>query len=452
MKPRPRLRFAATLLAALCTAPCAAFAPVHAAELTLDDAVAIALKQSRPLAAATEGVAAAEATIGEANSWKVPHVELSETYTRTTNPVYVFMNLLGQESFGPANFDPNFLNRPPALGNFNTKVAVSQPLYAGGKIQAGAAAASYVADAAKADRERTRQGVVHSVVEAYSGAILAAQVLKVAEEGLATVKAHVKLVGDLREAGMVTESDVLQARVHQSEVEEQVVQARAAVAVARAGLNLALGRPLDTAFDLPAEIAPREAPAASLDALTAAATAQRSDLKAMDRRVEAAGAMVKAARAGVLPEVGVTGQYEMNKETFVGKDGSNWSVFVGAKWSAFDGGAARARTLRARAEQRAATQMNALLHDAAGLEVRQAWYALEAAQQRVVIATGAVAQARAALAQVEDRYKEGLATIVELMGAQTALSAARTREVAARRDVLLGRATLDLATGSLGDH
>jgi outer membrane protein TolC len=210
-----------------------------------------------------------------------------------------------------------------------------------------------------------------------------------------------------------------------------------------------MGRPLDTALELPAEIAARDAPAATLAALTNAAAAQRSDLKAMDRRVEAASSMVQAARAGFLPEVGVTGQYEMNKETFVGQDGSNWSVFVGAKWNAFDGGGARARTLRARAEQRAAAQLNALMHDAAGLEVRQAWYALEAAQQRVVIATGAVEEARAALAQVEDRTKEGLATIVELMGAQTALSTARTREVAARRDVLLGRATLDLATGSL---
>jgi outer membrane protein len=417
--------------------------------LTLQQAIDVALAGNHQLGASEAQAAAADAGTREARSYRLPKIELSETYSRTTNPVYVFMNLLGQEAFGPADFDPAFLNTPPATNNFNTKVSVTQPIYAGGKIGAGVAAAGYAAEAAGADRDRTRQQVIHQVVEAYSGAVLAASHLGVAEEALSTAKAHVKLVQDLRETGMVVESDLLEARVRQGEIEEQVVEARSMVEVARAGLNMVMGRPLDEQVALSSTIELPPAPGGTLDELTAEAVRSRRDLAGMDRRVRAAGEMVRMARSGELPEVGVTGMYELNKENYPGRDGSNWSVFVGAKWTPFDGGGTGARLARARAEQRAAEQGNELMRQAAGLDVRKAWYALASARQRVDIAGTAVAQAQAALSIVEDRYKEGLATVVELLSAQTAVTAARTREISARRDVLLGRATLDLATGRL---
>ena len=46
---------------------------------------------------------------------------------------------------------------------------------------------------------------------------------------------------------------------------------------------------------------------------------------------------------------------------------------------------------------------------------------------------------------VSDRYREGLTTLVELLDAEASLTRARAREVAARRDVMVSRAALDLA-------
>lgn len=417
--------------------------------LTLEQAIATALEQSHLLAAAGAREGVARATLTEAESYRLPRLELSEAYSRTTNPVMVFMNLLGQEQFGPANFDPNFLNRPPAFSNFNSKVSISQPIYTGGKIKSGVAAARYGFSAAESDRTRERQKVIHQVVEAYSGAVLAAAHQKVAQEALETAKAHVKLVEDLRAAGLVVDSDRLQAKVREGEMEEMVIRARAAVAVALAGLNMVMGRDLDTPVELPGEIALPDLRGDALDELTGEAVRSRRDIQAMESRVAAAGKMVSFARAGYLPEVGLTAAYEWNKETAPGSQGKNWSVFVGARFTPFDGFGTRARVAKAKEEAKWAGEMLTLMRDGIGLEVRQAWYELEAARQRLTIAASAVEQARAALKIVEDRYREGMTTLVELMGAQTAVTAARTREVSARRDVLLGKATLDLAAGRL---
>ena len=49
----------------------------------------------------------------------------------------------------------------------------------------------------------------------------------------------------------------------------------------------------------------------------------------------------------------------------------------------------------------------------------------------------------------DDRYREGLTTLVELLDAETALTRARTREVATLRDLAMSEAALRLAVGRL---
>ena len=81
--------------------------------------------------------------------------------------------------------------------------------------------------------------------------------------------------------------------------------------------------------------------------------------------------------------------------------------------------------------------------------MHQAYYDLKASRESLAEAAKAIESARASLVIVEDRYKEGLTTLVELLAGQTALNAARTREVSARRDLLLADARLKLAIGRL---
>ncbi len=90
-----------------------------------------------------------------------------------------------------------------------------------------------------------------------------------------------------------------------------------------------------------------------------------------------------------------------------------------------------------------------LLGQSVELEVRTAFHDLRGARKRLEQAGLAVELAGTSLGMVEDRYREGLTTLVELMEAETALTSARTREVQARRDLLLADATLKLAIGRL---
>lgn len=436
------------LLLAATAAPSPAQEPAPEA-LSLSRAIEVALERNHQLGAANAAVGVADARIEEARSYWLPRVEISETLTYTTNPVYVFGNLLGQEAFGPANFDTAYLNEPDPLSNFNTRLTVAQPIWTGGKLTHSRDAATLARDAAAASRDRTRQEVVRQVVDAYTGAVLAEAYLQVAREARDTARAHVGLVENLREGGLVVASDLLQARVRESEVEEMVLQAESAVATARAGLNLTMGLGPSERQVLPPslEVPPRAGE--ELAALVAEALERRPDLAAATTGVQAASEGSAAAKAGLYPEIGFWGAYEANEENYPGAQGTNWTLMATARFTLFDGSGVRARVRQADEDRRRAEEQAALLRQAVEMDVIRAFHDLRAAEGRLEEARRSVEFGREGLRIIEDRYREGLTTLVELLDAETALTRARAREVGAHRDLLLSRAGLDLAVGRL---
>jgi len=417
--------------------------------LTLADAVTIALAHNPRLAAADAGRDRATAQLDEARAGRLPRVELTEGAFATTNPTLVFSAKLGQEAFSQSDFDPDLLNHPDSLTNFSTRLTVTQPLWTGGRLAGAIGAASFGAEAATASRERVRQVVIFQVIDAYTGVIAADRGLEAVREALATARSYAELVGDLRAGGLVVESDLLAAEVRVAELEEGVVLAESAAAVARAGLNLALGLPQETVHRLDPALATTGTEAEDLEALLETAQAGRPDLAAVEAGLRAAGEQVRSARAGRMPELGLSGSWEANAKDFIGADGSNWTVSLGFKWTAFDGFGHRARLRQAEASLAEAEQLARLAREGAGLEVRQAFYALTAAGKRLALTARAVGQARRSLEIVRDRYQEGLAPAIEVLEAETTLTDARSRQVAAQRDQLKARAALDLAVGRL---
>ncbi len=150
----------------------------------------------------------------------------------------------------------------------------------------------------------------------------------------------------MHQAGLVVESDLLQVRVRNTEIEEMVIRAESGAAIAMAGLNLVLGAPMGRQYALTSVCSPDACDVddpTALDSLLQEARTNRPDLKASALREEAASSMIRQARAGNRPEVGVSGIYEANAENFIGADGSNWSVMAHARFRLWDGKEVRSR-------------------------------------------------------------------------------------------------------------
>jgi outer membrane protein TolC len=95
--------------------------------------------------------------------------------------------------------------------------------------------------------------------------------------------------------------------------------------------------------------------------------------------------------------------------------------------------------------------IEAAARDSVTMQVVTAWHRVQAARERIAVASAAVAQSETAARIVRDRYEQGLTIITEELRAQTALVSARLELLNARYDHLIGHAELTRAIGGLHD-
>lgn len=413
-----------------------------------DEAVRIALENHPLLDASAAGIRIAEAEKDYADSGYLPRVELTEDYARSTNPVFVFASKLGQERFTAADFDLDALNRPDPLTNSALRVSVQQNIWDAGRTISGRKAAAIGVAAAGDQSRRAEDEVAFGALRAFWNQIVAGEMLRVALDAEKAAESNLALAGELVEGGLAVPSDRMSAEVRLAEVQAMRIRAEQGVQVARAALLQSLGLEQDRTLEL---VPPPAVPAGDADTLEArleSASRSRPDLLALERRVEQARYGEKIAKSGRLPELGAMAAYEWNGDSFLGTDGSNWTVGLGIRFSLFDGTETKARVGRAKAQAAQVGFMLEAMRQGVELEVRAAWADRVAAERRLEVARTALEQSAEALRIVRERYGEGMAVMVELLAAEAAHTKAQADHVAAEGELRVALAGLDLASGA----
>jgi len=177
------------------------------------------------------------------------------------------------------------------------------------------------------------------------------------------------------------------------------------------------------------------------------ATTERSDLVTLDHRIDQAELGWKMARGKRQPTLGFGAGYEINGAHPLSVEGSNWSVGLAFRLPVFDGTEVKARVARARADRESLVAMRQAMDDGIRLEVQAAWAERRFTADRLQVTADAEAQAAEALRIVRERYSEGIAVMVELLGAEAAHTRAQVVQARARAELALAQARLDLASG-----
>jgi len=432
------------LLFLVLTAPLLAQPP-----LSLREAVGLALRENRSLAESSAGVQAASDRIEQARAGRLPKQNYAESFTRGNNPVFVFGSLLTQHQFGPDNFNIGPLNRPDALNNFQSQLTVDQVLYDGGQTGAGVRSAALARDMSAEERRRAEMLVISGVARAYYAAVLAAESLGTAEHALRSAEADLNRAEAVRAAGMSTDVDVLSIRVHLAAVNEQRIQRRADLDVAKAALNDALGVPLDTPHSLTTPLRPLDLPDRVLDDVEHQATESRPESRQTHIAADLAKAQSESARGALRPQITFHGAFEADRQRFVDRGGANWLASVGVRWNLFNGFADKAHIAESQHWLDRAHAAEQRVDSAVRLEVRRAWAALRAAQQRIEVARAAVAEAEESLRITQNRYASGMSNVTDLLRTETAALESRTRYLAAVHDQRVAATMLEYAAGGL---
>lgn len=382
----------------------------------------------------------------------LPSARVEAGVIRTTDPIGAFGTTLRQRLVTPAAFAPATLNDPSAVTNAQGGLVLDVPLV-NGDAWLGLRAARAAADASTAAGEWSAVSTRADVVRAYYGAILAEAKAGVLAQAQQAADAGVRQVRAMVAQGLVTKADALQASVRASDVAAQLLSARSDALSARQQLALLLGRTGAELPTLPGAL-PDDAAVIALaarDSAAATATATsaepRDDVRAAQAGVMAAGADRRRAVSTLLPRVNGFARYDWNDPRTLYAGQKNWTVGVMASWSLFGGNAELADVAATTARANAARAGLDAARAQSQLERDDAARRLTLSLQRLTLARDAADQSREAHRLVQKRYDGGLATIAELLAAESAATGASLGQAAARYAVIDAIATWRRASG-----
>ena len=436
-------RIGRTLLLALPLLPAAllfAALPARAQQrVTLAEATAEALAKSDLLRVEDARGAGAAAAVKAAQGNLLPSIAFEERFLSTDNPAYDFSMKINQGTFTTADLQgaPGSFNNPAAIADFQTSITLTQPIYSR-RALLGVDMARAEAGAVGLDRERRGEEVAHQVLQAWFGARAAEAYLETAIRAEEDAAEHLRLAGVAEAAGTGLASDRLRAEVALAEARRMRLAVGNDLEIARRGLGLAVGREEALAPDDSKPLLPEP----DLESLVAGA-GNRADLRALAARVSNGHRAAKLAGAARLPEVGLTGSLQANDPDIpFGTSGTSYMIGVGVTWHLFDGNRSRAAEAQAEAQARQAESYLAAMTKEARFRVREAWLRLKESQAGIAIADSALSAAEEGVRLVRVRYENGLAPMVTLLDAQSALNRARS-------DAARAHAGVDTALGEL---
>lgn len=424
------------------------YAYTHPSALSLQQAVQIALGENPVLAAAKSQVEIAEQRVIQGRSGFLPRLNVSEGLQRTNNPTQVFSNKLNQENFTESDFAINRLNQPNAINDFATNFTATWPIYDGGRSWHGWQQAKIGKDASAYALERSRQQVIARTTAAYAGVLLAIENLAVVEAALKTAGANLSIASNRYGSGMAVKSDLLQAQVRQSDLEQQKLMAESQIEVGRSILNAAMGVPDQLRFELTDRLETPLSLDGTIESWLSISQDRRLDLKELNAREAMAKEEIEKAKAAYLPSLDLIGNYQIHTEDFDGS-ADNYSVGAVVSLNIFSGLETSAKVSEAQAALRQVQALRRQMQSQVALEVRQTYVQAASAFQRISVARQMVVQAEESLRIVANRYATGLLTIVDMLTAETTLQQARTTFAQTLHDYSVGKTNLRLAAGVL---
>ncbi len=413
--------------------------------LSLSEAIARAKARNPDAGSAAAAEREAAERVTQARAGYFPKVDVAESWQRGNHPVFVFSSLLAQRQFTAADFALDALNHPAATDNFRTAISVEQSLF-DRTTSANVRAASIARDMAATGKLLVDQDLTSAVTDAFGRVLIAAATVRSAAAAVETARADRELAGNRRDAGRVTDADVLQLDVYLARTLEQQVQATSDERIARARLNQLMGEPLSTMFSLdltPSAIAIDITNPAGLEE---EALKNRPEVALAMQQEQLAAATVDAAKAAFLPQVAAQGAWELNGGAWNSRS-SSWVAGAVARINLFHGFADKARLAEARELARRRAIEKGKAETMARLDVQIAIARLEAARASEAVGRAAADQARESRRIIRDRYESGLTDAAMLLRAADAVQQADTQQIAARVNVLTATATLQRAIG-----
>ena len=345
-------------------------------------------------------------------------------------------------------------------GTYMAGLSLTQPLYAGGKIIAGNKLARIGAECADETRRKTRMQVIADADNAYWTFLATTRKIAMLESYCRQIDTLYRTTEVSVQAQMATPNDLLRIKAKRSEINYQLQKARNGVNLCRLALCHIIGADLETpitAIDTVIAITPP----LGLDA----DISQRPELILLQKQVEAQQQQIKMTRAEMLPTAGLSIGYTYygniklqgittdptgNPIPYTQKFEDGFTVgMVSVSIPILHWGANFKKIKQSRLQLRNAeldlSQNRRLL----SIEAQQARQNLSEGYAMIETADLGCQQARENLRVIQDRYRQHMSSLTDLLDAQSQWQQAESNLIEAQTQYKIYETEFRRTTGRL---
>lgn len=377
--------------------------------ITLQDALALARKNAPAYRSAVTSAAITREDRAQSRDALLPTVSL------TTSVLYTQANSQGTVRYIANNAPHEYVS----LVNIHEQLDV-------------ASIASYrrsaaLATVAKAQAEIAGRGLVVTVMQNYFSVAAAEQKLVTARRTSEEGNKFLELTKDLEKGGEVAHSDVIKAELQKQDRHRQFMEAQLAVLNARLDLSVLLFPDFNDNFEL-ADDLHTDVPLPPRAEFEAQAAHENPEIRAALASVQAAGREVAGARAGYLPSISADYWYGIDADRYATYSGRIQNLGSAAmaslnlslwNWGATQSRVRQAELRRDQSKLELSFAQRKLLAEMRSLysEAETAWNELGGLKRSAELAADSLRLATL-------RYKNGEATVLEVVDGQSTFAAA----------------------------
>lgn len=426
-------------------------------QLTLDQAIKIALSNHPKIREAAADTGAASERIGEARSYLGPQVFGTAQYLRSTENGIGNTQYYNEDGAFPrvsgTNHDlasDDTSQSWDTSNNYMGGLALSQFLFDFGRRHGFVAQRQFEAAAAAADQQLTDLDLIFEVSQRYFEILQAKQLTRVYEQGVEQREYQLHEAQEKAKVGLRPELDVYVTKAELERSQLGLEEARNSYADARAGLDNAMGlSDLAPPYHV-ADVLSYSETKGDVKSLVKSAMQARPDLKAMQDQASAMGARITEYRSDYFPTVNAVAGYSALGTGLPAANNFNAGVVI--TWPIFNSFLTRDQIAEADYTRRSIEAAIEDLRQQIILQVQTTFLNWQDSLKALQFAQGALAASRVELELARKRYETGLTDIVELEDAQRHYTEDDAKYATALYGVAVNKAALDQATAhSLAD-
>lgn len=403
-----------------------------AKELTIDEAVRLALTNNPSGKIAVYEFEAAKGALTSARSYRWGTISVNHKDSWTWN---------GEAYNKRYGYDPNYV-----VDSFTNSATLNWTLWSGNKVESQVSQAKLDLDSKQWGIVQARQQLKYEATDAYFKFMAARDNVKLSQESVERLARYLQDVKLQFEVGVVAKVDVLRSEVELAKAKQTLIEAQNTYDVTMASLNNVIGYPLTTVLDVKGDLSYSRYEK-ELAFCIDTALRQRPEISQYADAAKSAQEAITIAKAGYLPTVSAVYQAGWGNDQFPGGNNYNWTAYLLTSWTIFDSGLTAGKVKQAVEGYKKAQEQLKQTVDSVQLDVRQTYLSLKSAEQSIATSSSAVGLAEEDYKIKVIRYQAGVGTNLDVLDAQVALTTAKNYFLKAMYEYNNYRAKLDKAMG-----